>query len=407
MNYQFGIFLFAILVAFSAFFSASEVALLSISRLRLRVLLKRKNLGTEAIARLKASPQRMIITILIGNNFVNVAATAIATDLATRYFGSLGLGIAVGVATFLLLVFGEITPKSYSSVHSERIALIVAPLLEAFQNAILPLVILFEKIVALVPGTYVFPQRVKQFTEEELRHAVELGFEDRAISGEEKAFIERILNFADTTIRDVMTPKSNAVLLHADWPIAKAVKEIGSKPHSRYPVVDGQGAIVGTVYLRKLLQEQATTDALVAKAMDKPVFISAEANAMEVFKQMRETGAKIVVVVDAKGAFEGIVTLQDLLEEVVGGLEKPSVPKEWEGGKPVILVTGGARLREIEKELGIVFPERDRFDNLAAFLHYHLKRIPAKGDTLLFASYRMKVEAVANNVVEKVSVRRL
>jgi CBS domain containing-hemolysin-like protein len=408
MAFELEITIFIVLLAISASFAATEVALIGMGRVRLRNLTKRKVPGSDAIARLKANPQRMITTVLIGNNLANVAATVMATDIAINMFGSLGLGIATGVVTFFILVFGDITPKSISSIRGDKIALFTAPLLETFQLLIFPVVIAIEFIIRFVPGVYLYPQHIRQFTEDDFRSALELGFEEKAISSDEKELIERVLEFADANMKDIMRPAHVAHPLHEHTTISDAIAHASQHRRSNYPVLARDGTVVGVVDVTRLILNKESAGK-VGDIMQKPFFVSAEAHGMEIFNQMKEKGVRIAVVVDGDGKFEGVASLYDLLEELSGDLEgTPSLLRQTgKDGERLVIVGGDARLRDIEKELGIKFPEDERFGSFGAFLHYQFRRIPSKGDTIIHSGFKITVDHVVNNRVEKATIRKL
>lgn len=221
-----------ILLALSAFFSASEIAFLSISNIKLHTLLERKVPGAETLARLRNHRRRTIIALLIGNNIVNVAASALGTSIAIGLFGNLGVGVAVGVMFFLILTFGEIAPKSAATTYGEKGALFLAPFIELFYLFSLPLVMVFEIINNFIPGVYSKATKVEKFTEEEVRSAVKLGAQDQSISEKERQLIENVLEFNDRTIAQVMThtPQRSRSLRACPW-----ARRTGSRSRAAIP----------------------------------------------------------------------------------------------------------------------------------------------------------------------------
>ncbi len=311
-----------LLLALSGFFSATEVAFLSVTRVKLHSLTEKKAAGAESLYRLRSNRRRVIISLLICNSIVNISASAIATSIAISLYGEAGIGIAVGVMTFLILTFGEITPKSIATTYGERIILAVSPAVEIIYYATYPLVVVFEQINKLIPGVYSRATGIEQFTEEELRTAVKLGAKDRSISEREKQLIENVLEFKDRPVSRAMTPKASVVVLPAEMMVAAAHKKALDSNFSRFPVVDRHGRAVGTVSVKILgraLYEHP--DWAVGQITWKPIRVKASEKASNAFYLLQTLGRNIAIVDDEHGKFLGVLTLEDLLEELVGELK--------------------------------------------------------------------------------------
>ena len=311
-----------VLVALSAFFSGTECAFLSISTVRLHSLLERGVPGAASLARLREKRRRVVISILIGNNVLNIAASAYATSIAIAAYGDEGVGIAVGVMTLVILTLGDIIPKSVATIYGERIMLAVSPIMEIFYYATYPLVILFEQFNRLIPGIYARPTGVERFTEAEVRSAVKLGAMHKGITKKEKDLIENVLEFNDRTVGEAMTPKAAVVTLHTDMIVATAHKIALESKYSRFPVIDGQGKVVGTLSVKIIGRAfYEHPDWSVGKIAWKPVAFNETEKASIAFSHLQSIGRNIAIVVDDKGSFRGVVTLEDLLEELVGELK--------------------------------------------------------------------------------------
>jgi putative hemolysin len=315
----------AILVALlglSAFFAASEVAFLSISSVRLHALLEKKIQGAESLHRLKSNRRKVIIALLIGNNVVNIAASAIATSAAIGIWGEGGLGIAIAIMTFLILTFGDIVPKSFATANGERIMLSVSPIIEVFYHLTYPLVMMFDIINRIIPGVYSRATGLEQFTEEEVRSAIKLGAKHKGITEKEREMIENVLEFNDRTVAEAMTPKNRVVALDGNMLVAVAHKKaLESSQYSRFPVM-AHGKAVGTVSVkilgRALYQHP---DWHLAKIAWEPIRLRATVKASEAFSRLQKLGRNIAIVEDERGNFAGVVTLEDLLEELVGEIQ--------------------------------------------------------------------------------------
>ncbi|MBU2443638.1 MAG: hemolysin family protein, partial [Nanoarchaeota archaeon] len=250
------IFLLIILLLLSAFFSGVEVALVSVSRLKLRTLIKQKKSGAIALEELKKDPRKMIITILIGNNIVNISASVLASVVAISLFGSTGAGIAIGVMTFLVLVIGEITPKAYATTHYENIALNVAKPILILSKILSPIVIFLEWIAHMLLKTFGGHKKKKlRLTEEELKMAFDMGFEDKTIDKDEKKLLKNVLKFDDIAAKEVMTPNKEMFCLNGDMKVKEAVPLVAGSLYSRIPLYEKSiNKIIGVVNIKDIFE---------------------------------------------------------------------------------------------------------------------------------------------------------
>jgi CBS domain containing-hemolysin-like protein len=314
--------LLVLFVAIAAFFGASEVAFLSISSVRMHSLLEKKRPGAESLSRLRANRRRVIISMLIGGNVANVAASALATSIAMALYGEAGIGVAVGVMSFLLLTFGDIAPKTAATSYGDKFALGVAPIIETFYWISYPLVVVFEAINHLIPGVYSMATGIEQFTEEEVRSAISLGAKHQGISQKERELIENVLEFNDRPVSVAMTPKLSVVALPADMPVAEAHRKAIWNRYSRFPVLGAKREVMGTISVKLLGQAVYDhPDATVGEVCWKPVIVKSNEKLHNAFAMLQSLGRNIAVVVDEKGEFAGVVTLEDLLEELVGEIK--------------------------------------------------------------------------------------
>lgn len=323
--------LLTVLLAFSAFFAAAEVSFLSISAVRMHSLVEKKTPGSESLYRLRSSRRKVVISLLIGNNIVNIAASAIATSVALGIWGENGLGIAVGVMSFLILTFGDIAPKSFATSNGEAFMLFFAPIIEVFYYCTYPLVFMFDLLNKAIPGVYSRATGVEQFTEEEVRSAVKLGAKHQGISEHERRLIENVLEFNDRTVGKAMTPKSRVVALDGEMLVSVAHKKaLENSMYSRFPVIVN-GKVAGTVSVkilgRALYQHP---DWHLSKILWQPVKINVNDKVSNAFSRLQRLGRNIAIVVNDHGEFVGVVTLEDLLEELVGEINRhPSASKTY------------------------------------------------------------------------------
>jgi len=312
------IVLLAVLIALSAFFSGSELALVSVQRLRVRMLVKEKARGAKSLQKLKKNLHKAIITILIGNNLVNIFASSLATALAIEVFGSLGVGIAVGVMLFLILVFGEIVPKTFCTTNAERVALFSAPILEFLMMLFSPVIPFFEIIPEKLFRLSKKQKHKPIVTETEIKEAVEVGVEEKAIEKQEKVMINRVLLFNDITVDKVMISREKMIGINHKSSVEEALRVAAKKGFSRYPVFS-DGKVLGTVHVKNMmvLSPSKRKRTNVKNVMIPPVFVDYNTIIDDVFNIMKRKRIHIAYVEDSHKII-GLVTLEDLIEELLG-----------------------------------------------------------------------------------------
>lgn len=314
------IILLFILIMLSAFFSGTEVALLSITPVRVRTYRNEGRRGSRSLAKLKNQPRRMIITILIGNNVANIVAAALATVVASEYFGSTGLGIMTGVLTLVILIFGEITPKTLASKYAGQLSLKLAPIIYFLSYAFYPMVAFLGWLTGSLERLFKFKKHA-EITESEIKSMVEFGVEHNVVAPEEQLIINRALAFADTTAREVMIPIDSTFILTSAMRIEHALPKMLESGFSRVPVYeDEKYKIIGIVLIKDVARE------LVAKRGHQSLreitvpttYVPEEMRIDYLFKVFKRTRKHMAMVQDTSKHTIGIVTLEDLLEELVG-----------------------------------------------------------------------------------------
>ncbi|MFA5106349.1 MAG: hemolysin family protein [Candidatus Micrarchaeia archaeon] len=404
--YELETVLLALALLVSGLTSAGEAAMLSLSSLQLRRLSKIKRPPYSFLVFLKKQPTRMMMTTLIANNIANISASILVAHLTTLIYGDVFLGITGGLLALVVMVFCEIFPKTYSVNNSEIVSLVTAPMIYVLMALFMPLIWALEYLGQLFPSVFQTRLQRQKFTEEEIRYALEFGVEDRAISGDERNLLERVLDFNDTLVKEIMVPREQIKYLLDTDTQQSAFRKAAKFKKNRYPVLSDTGAVVGVVSLKKLIAVQQFGK--VGEIMDKPIFVSKESIASETFRKMQRANIHMAVAVDSTGAFEGVVTVEDLLEEIVGEIhENPQALQFVAEEKSVILVSGLARLHDIEKELGVQIPDAERFGSIAAYMHYQLKRIPVKGDILMLRDAKFDIREMSGNSISKIQVTRL
>ncbi|MCG7958722.1 MAG: hemolysin family protein [Candidatus Thiodiazotropha taylori] len=399
-----------ILLVLSGVFSGSETALVSLSMARAEALYKEGRSGAHALYILKKDPSRMLITILIGNNVVNIAASAMATVIATDYFGDSGPGIAVGVLTIVILIFGEITPKSLATRFSERISLAMAPLIYGFMRLIYPLVWLFLQFTNWVQSS-TKAMDDPLITESEVITLIEHGEEEGVIDTDEREMVERIFNFNDLKAEDVMTPRRQVFRLDGRRTLRDVLPNMLTTGYSRIPIyTDDPDEIVSVIILRDLIGiiAKGELDVALNELGQEPVFTSAITPIDELIRILKNKSTHLAVVVDEHGAMVGVISLEDMLEELVGEIydesdEKPDDLLVLDDSN--ILVKGTAELRVVEEFFSIDIPGKPT-DTINRWLLEHTERIPTKDEKFELDGLMVRVEDASTRRIHQVILSR-
>jgi len=404
----------SVLIGLSGFFSGLEVALVGVRKSKVVQLFNEGKKGSKALHKLKMNPSWMMSSVNLGNNLVNVGASALATSVAIRLFGNDGLGIAVGIMTFLILVFGEITPKTYCNANSTKVALRYAPILLGFSYVFYPVVKFFEVItkgVVRITGSSYSPPPI---TEEEIKGVIDQGLAEKALEKEERELVHGALNFDDTVIRSVMTPRTKMFSLNSKTLLFEALPQINQSGHSRIPIYgDTRDDIVGFIHVRDVLKELEKENEVVSleQIARKPVFASQEKMVSSLLKEMKGRKTHMAIVVDEHGGVEGLVTLEDLLEEIVGEIEDETDLTREKGYERIdqdtIITNGDIEIDVINEIFTKKIPEGDDYATLNGLLHERLQDIPQEGDKVELEELRIIVEKVSKNIPQKIRIERI
>ncbi|MEM4312305.1 MAG: hemolysin family protein [Nitrososphaerales archaeon] len=400
-----------ILLGFSAFFSAVEVALISINKAKVKRFFDEGKAGAKALAKLKENPERMLTIILVGNNLVNVAIAALVTELTLSLFGSLGVSIATGFATFLILLFGEIIPKSFSLRHADTIALTFSRVILILGYVFYPIVRFFEFVTKnLLKEMKMY--KIKTISEEDVKSMVTLGLEERVFDLEHGKLVKEVLEFKDIKVRAAMTPRLRMFVLDANMNLKEALPLIVKKGFSRIPIVEGSlDKIIGIVHVRDVLKnlQEANHNMKLRDIARKPLFVSREMEIHELLREMQSKRSHMAIVVDEFGGTEGLITLEDIIEEIVGEIrdEKDLI---LEGiirvSKDCIITHGLVDIDIVNDYLKTDLPSGEDYSTISGLLHDKLKDIPKKGDVVEIDGVELLVEEVENNIPSKVKITR-
>ncbi|MCK9276489.1 MAG: hemolysin family protein [Methanoculleus sp.] len=380
------IVLFLICLLLSGFFSSSEVALISITRAKVRALLNQGRKGAEALDTLKRSTDTILITILIGNNIANVAAASLATAIAIGIYGDVGIGIATFFTVILMLVFGEIGPKMYASRNTEDLALRVALPILYLSKVIYPVLWVSDHIrqqFAFRPGV-----AEPVVTEEEIKEWIDVGEEEGTIEEQERDMLYSVLRFGDTTVREVMTPRIDVVMIEDTSTLENALSIFNDTGFSRIPVYHEQiDNVIGLLNIKDIFAAvfRQQMSAMIRDMMYEPYFVPESKKIDELLKELQVKKQHMAVVLDEYGSFAGIVTVEDMLEELVGEImdefdeEEPEVQRIDEG---VFLVDARAWVEHLNEDLDLNLPLMDSYESIGGLVIDRLGHIPRRGEVV-------------------------
>lgn len=400
-----------ICIVFSGLYSASETALTSLSKIRLEQMIKNNIKGVDRIEKLYKDPKKMLSAILIGNNLVNIGASSLMTSLAIDIWGNTGVGIATGIMTLIVLVFGEITPKTLATQNSEQFSLGLSRFVLVTKIIVTPVSSLLNVItnilIRFLGGEVDEDQPF--ITEDELKTIVSVSHKEGILEGEEKDMIYNVFDFGDSKANDVMIPRTEMVAIDIDSPYEIVIDVLTREQYSRIPVYeDTTDNIVGILYAKDLLflQGHKASNFDLKKYIRKAHFTYEYKLTKELFNEMRATRTHMVIVLDEYGGTEGIVTIEDLIEEIVGEIED-EYDKQIEDVQVIedneYLVNGGLELEDMNILLGTSI-ESDDFDTIAGFIIDIIDRIPASGEVIDYGDYRFIVESIDKNRIDKVRI---
>jgi len=406
------LFILIILIMLSAFFSGAEVALVSTSMIRVKRLLDENRMGAGSLNRLKKNPKRMIITILIGNNIVNISAASMATVMATEIFGSGSLGIVTGLLTLVILIFGEITPKTFATTHASRISLLVALPIEILSFTLYPLVKILERFSDFI-NRLVKVKSIEQISEAEVKSMIQLGVDHQILEPEEKIIMERAMRFSDITVSDVMTPIDEMFSVDASRTIVESLPMILGSGFSRIPVFKGsKNNISGVVFVKDILKQM--NDKKQHRKLDEiavePLLTAGRTGIDDVFKLFQERQTHIAFITDSHQKIIGAATLEDLLEELVGEItdESEIIPNRIMRINKGTIVTHGNTL---VSKVNAFFNTKLPVDSKNQTLHNFFGRqggIFRKGSSVLVKGVSLTLDNVrGDNFVIKLTKEKL
>lgn len=401
----------AILILLSALFSSAETSLTTSNKLKIQSLADQGSKRARILLKISEDSGKMLSAILIGNNLVNNAATALTTSLIIQLFGNSAVGIATGVITLLILIFGEISPKTLATIHSEKMALLYAPLIHFLMKIFTPVIFIVNKLsMGVLFLLRVNPdQKVNTMTEHELRTIVDVSHEDGVIESEEKEMIYNVFDMGDAKAKDIMVPRVHVTFADINSTYDELIEIFREDKFTRLPIYEETtDNVVGTINMKDLLiyNYNDKKEFHVRDILREAYFTYEYKSISELLVEMRQASINIAIVLDEYGETAGLITLEDLLEEIVGEIHDEYDENEEEFVRQIndreYIIEGSMNLDDLNDSLGLNLSSED-YDSLGGFIIEHLDRLPEQGDELTTDDgIRLVVEALQKNRVESV-----
>ncbi len=397
-----------ILLGLSAFFSSAETSLTTVNQIRMRSLAEEGNKHAKTVLKVTDDSGKMLSAILIGNNIVNLSASSIATTIAYNFGGSM-VAVATGIITVLILLFGEITPKTVATIHAEKMAMFYAPIINFFMKIMTPFIFVINGLSMII----LFILRVdpnaknKTMTENELRTIVDVSHEDGVIESDEKEMIYNVFDLGDAKAKDVMVPRVHVTFADVNSTYEELIEIFREDKFTRLPVFEETtDNVIGTINMKDLLLFDSKKEFHMRDILREAYFTYEYKNISELLVEMREASFNIAIVLDEYGETAGLITLEDILEEIVGEIHDEYDENEEDFVKKLgeyeYLVEGSTNLDDLNDRLDLDFSSED-YDSLGGFIIEHLDRLPELGDSITTEKgIRLVVETLDKNRIETV-----
>lgn len=401
-----------LLLMLSAFFSSAETALTTVSQIRMRTLAEDGNAKAKRVLTITDNSAKMLSAVLIGNNIVNISASSIATALAIRIFGSVGAGIATGTLTILILIFGEISPKTLATIHADKLALAYSGIISFLMKILTPVIyiinalsLIFLKLLRVNPKA-----GNKAMTEEELRTIVDVGHETGVIESEEREMINNVFDFTDSEAKEIMVPRIDMTFVPVNATYQELLDIFRKTKYTRLPVYeDTNDNVIGILNVKDLLLVENLSDLSIRAIMREPFFTYEHKKTAELLRQMQTSSINIAIVLNEYGTTAGLITLEDLLEEIVGEIHDEYDANEEEDicalNEHEFIVLGSMNLEDLCASLNLSMESED-YDSIGGYILEHLDHLPEEGEAITTQEGTiLRVEKMDKNRIEKVYLK--
>ena len=401
-----------ILLGLSAFFSSAETALTTVNRIRMRSLADEGNKRAKMVLKITDNSGKMLSAILIGNNIVNLSASSLTTTIAITFGAPMAVAIATGIITVLILIFGEITPKTVATINSDKLSLVYAYPIHFIMTIVTPISIVINLLARVIFFIIRVDPNAKPdaITEEELRTIVDVSHESGVIEEEEREMIKNVFDLGDARAKDVMVPRVNVIFADVDSTYSELIELFREHKFTRLPVYEETtDNVIGTINMKDLLLYDNTREFQVREFLRDAYFTYEHKNISELLVEMREASYNIAIVLDEYGETAGLITLEDILEEIVGEIHDEY--DEYEEDELLTrindfeyILEGSISLDDLDDRLELKL-ESEEYDSLGGFIIERLDRHPEVGDEIVTESgLRLVVDSLDKNRVEKVHI---
>lgn len=401
-----------ILLCLSAFFSSSETALTTVNQIRMRTLADNGDKRAARVLHVTGNPGKMLSAILIGNNIVNLSASSISTSLAIHLFGNTGAGIATGILTFLILIFGEVTPKTMATIKADSMSLTVAAPIGLLMKILTPVIFIINKLsLGLMFLLHVnIKDAQKKMTEEELRTIVDVSQENGVIEHEERDMIHNLFDFGDAEAKEIMVPRIDMTFVQADATYQEVLDIFRQDMFTRLPVYeDSTDNVIGIINMKDFLLQNDTPEFSVRNLLREPYFTYEHKNTADLFLEMRKSSISLAIVLDEYGVTAGLITLEDLLEEIVGEIRDEYDADEEDNITRIsdreFYVLGSANLNDVSEALSLHFTSDD-YDTIGGYCLGLLDHLPEKNEIILTDNnILLRIDRMEKNRIERIYIR--
>lgn len=398
-----------LLLLFSGFFSGSETALLAMDKLRIKYLEQKGRQGADKLARLLERPDRLLGGILIGNNLVNIAASVFATGLFVSHFGERGELLTILILTPVLLIFSEVCPKTYAAQYPEKTSFFVLRPILFILWCLTPVVRVVTFLTRMLTGFLHGEKENEILSEDEIRAIIEVGEESGVVAAEQRRMLHGVFDLSETRVRDVMLPRTEIVGVELNGSFAEILAVLREARHSRFPVYsESLDNVVGIIHTKDVLAFVGNEAGFSLKALcRKPYFVPESTRIAFLLQAFRSRKEHLAIVVDEYGGVEGLVTLEDVVEEIVGEIHDEHDLEEADFcplGPKRFLVDGAVSLRSLNRRFNLSLPE-EQVTTLAGLLMQQMGKIPVEGDACEIEGLRFGVRQMEDRRIESVEMR--
>ncbi|MFP8889861.1 hemolysin family protein [Natrialbaceae archaeon A-CW2] len=405
-----------VLIALSGFFSSSEIAMFSLPKHRVEGMVEDEVPGAERVKALKDDPHRLLVTILVGNNIVNIAMSSIATAVISIHLGGLyGVIFATFGITAIVLLFGESAPKSYAVENTETWSVRIAKPLKATEYMLYPLVVLFDYLTRMVNRVTGSSGAIETpyVTRDEIQEMIESGEREGVLEEEEHEMLTRIFRFNNTIVKEVMTPRLDMTAVPRDAGIDEAIETSIQSGHARLPIYEGSlDNVQGVVHIRDLVRDLnygESADITIDDVIRPTLHVPESKNVDELLREMRENRMHMAIVIDEFGTTEGLVTMEDLVEEIVGEILEGGEEEPIEHlDENTVVVRGEVNIEDVNEALDIELPEGEEFETIAGFIFNRAGRLVEEGEEMHYDedAVDITVEEVENTRIMKARLEK-